>query len=188
MEYIGVEGIGYWWLIPAFIFIFSLVGLALGKGLSGFGDLIIVSSLIAGSFLAFFSLTDLRSSLKVNEANTERIEAIEDVYGLNINDSDLLALKYPSEKPTTDTSIYGTYNKGEVTADGVLEQTPVTLAWHEGQLRLFEDTTTYSIGSEMPRINDESDEESAPKEGGRSIKINGEEVIMNEWNFWDGIR
>lgn len=80
--------------------------------------------------LAWIFQSDLA---KVDVRNTAVIEQIEQTYGEELDS--IRGLHYPSEKPTEDFKVFGSYNRDEPTAAG-FERTETFLVWKGGQMIL----------------------------------------------------
>lgn len=70
---------------------------------------------------------------RVNERNAAVIEQIEQTYGEELDS--IRVLDYPSERPTKDFEVFGSYNRDEPTAAG-FQRTETFLVWKGGQMIL----------------------------------------------------
>ena len=80
--------------------------------------------------LAWIFQSDLT---RVNERNAAVIEQIEQTYGEELDS--IRVLDYPSERPTKDFEVFGSYNRDEPTAAG-FQRTETFLVWKGGQMIL----------------------------------------------------
>lgn len=145
MDYIeAVNTNGWMFAVAAVGIIIAAIGLIQHKAwlmFTGFASSIVV----AITFGLFIQPT--------MSDNTERsrIDAIGETYNINIDKTDFAKLSYPESKPTGDTVIYGSYDRGDVTESSQLTRVKTTLVWSEGELRLFEGSEEEVLGSELPR-------------------------------------
>ena len=67
-------------------------------------------------------------------------EAIEEDYGIELTDEELMALDYPREKPTADFEAFGSFEQMLPADDGGYELNRVFLIWDDGEMKLAKST------------------------------------------------
>lgn len=163
MEFIKDEVFLYWWIFPAALTVI-LIWIAIRcddkymkaeKG-SRSEKVSILLTWIAGltafiAFIAAIALAITQYNLKWTETFDARTNLINEVYGFQISQNDYEALKFPSEKPSASTEIFGAFEKAYVTETDELKTAQVRLAWVDGEFRLFEAKDGNSLGNELPR-------------------------------------
>lgn len=173
MEFIGFESTSYWWIV-SLILCGILVCLGCkpidskidenGKTKSALrGNILLIASgvsLVLGAILAGVAIFQSASYVK-----TERPQLIanqiSETYGVDIPINQISqnslrnnptgSLSYPTSLPEGDFIRYGTVLDSKV-EDGVMSERKITLAWIDGEFRLYGMDENEEVGPELPRV------------------------------------
>lgn len=147
MEFIGYNSS----LITPFMFI-AVLGIILGMNVSSPrskfykatpGIICSVLLILVGASLTFY-----QSVIVPHRASQERIELMNEAYGIDMTDG-YQELRYPSSKPAA-----GEFIEFGSVANNLNESVDknfITLVWDGSEMQLFESDSENNLGTELPR-------------------------------------